>query len=211
MKPALVLMCSPHAGGVSDQLAKVFSVALEDAGWPANLVELRAHPVHACTGCGNCAQPPHACILADNDDAEWLFSLFAESPLVLLASSIYFYALPAVFKAWIDRGQRFWAARMFQGNKDIASNLSPAKPVLAVLAAGRPCGEKLFSGALLTLRWFLSPMNAQLVENRVFRGLDQLEDLLGRPKDLDNLRGWGRAWGKRLACESQLLSLTNQN
>lgn len=210
MKSALVLMCSPHADGVSDMLARVFASGLEDAGWPASLVALRAHPVLACTGCESCSQPPHACILAGKDHAEWLFSRFVEAPLVVLASPIFFYALPAAFKGWIDRGQRFWVARAFQDKREKTDNHAAAKPVLAVLAAGRPHGEHLFSGALRTLRCFATTLGAQLVENRVFRGLDRLEDLLGRPDALHSLRHWGRSWGERLTNGGERPSLAEQ-
>ena len=110
MNPALVLMCSPHAGGVSDTLAKSFAAGLDDGGYPAACIALREHPVLPCLGCGACVRAPHACVLACKDDAEWLFARFAEAPLVVLASPIFFYALPAGFKAWIDRGLEFWAA-----------------------------------------------------------------------------------------------------
>lgn len=199
MKRALVLMCSPHAGGVSDTLARCFAAGLNDAGWPAALVALREHPVLPCTGCGSCARPPHACVLATRDNAEGLFAHFAEAPLVLLASPIFFYALPAPFKAWIDRGQRFWAAAASHGARPRKSRpRTTSKPVLAVLAAGRPRGGELFSGALRTLRWFVPLLGGSLVENRVFRGLDSLEDVQGRPEDLETLRDWGRGWGRRL-------------
>ena len=201
MRPALVLMCSPHAGGVSDLLAETFAAGLEDAGWPADRVALRAHPVEPCTGCGACARPPHACVLASDDEAEWLFARFMEVPLVLLASPIFFYALPATFKAWIDRGQRFWAAQAARarGAEALAQPQPDGKAVLAALAAGRPRGEELFSGALRTLTWFAAALGVRLAENRVFRGLDRREDLCARPEDLATLREWGRAWGRRLA------------
>lgn len=182
-------------------LADTFAAGLEDAGWPADRVALRAHPVQPCTGCGACTQPPHACVLADQDAAEWLFARFAEAPLVLMASPIFFYALPATFKAWIDRGQRFWAAQAaWNGAANAPARFQPEpKPVLAALAAGRPRGEELFSGALRTLTWFAASLGARLAENRVFRGLDRLEDLSARPEDTAALRVWGREWGRRLA------------
>lgn len=199
MNPALVLMCSPHAGGVSDTLAKNFAAELDDAGCAAACIALREHPVLPCTGCGACARSPHACVLAHRDDAEWLFARFAEAPLVVLASPIFFYALPAGLKAWIDRGQRFWAACAERSGADTVPVPSPEKPVLALLAAGRPHGEELFSGALRTLRWFLPLLGARLMDSRCFRGLDRVEDIQGRPGDLASLREWACAWGQRLS------------
>ena len=201
MSPALILMCSPHAGGVSDALAGAFAAGLEEAGGGASRVALREHAVLPCTGCGACATPPHACVLAGRDEAEWLFSRFTEAPLVLLASPIFFYALPATFKAWIDRGQRFWAAHAAADGAGRGA-MRPGdggKPVLAALAAGRPRGEELFSGALRTLRWFAPPLGAQLAENRVFRGLDSLAELGARQEVVAEMRHWGREWAARLA------------
>ena len=199
--PPLVLMASPHAGGVSDTLAGSFAAGLEDAGCAPARVALREHPVLPCTGCGACARPPHACVLAGEDDAEWLFARFAEAPLVVLASPIYFYALPAPFKAWIERGQRFWAASSEGGGArpGTSSASGGAKPVLALLAAGRPHGEELYSGALRTLRWFLPLLGARLVESRCFRGLDRIEDARHRADDLETIQEWGLAWGRQLA------------
>ena len=199
MRPALVLMCSPHAGRVSDTLAESFAAGLEDAGCPASCLALREHPVLPCSGCGACARPPHACVLAPRDDAELLFTRFAEAPLVVLASPIFFYALPAGFKAWIDRGQRFWAALADRSGSTAVPAASPDTPVLALLAAGRPHGEELFSGALRTLRWFVPLLGGQLVDSRCFRGLDRVEDVEKRPGDLAALWEWGSAWGQQLA------------
>ena len=117
----------------------------------------------------------------------------------MFASPIFFYALPAGFKAWIDRGQRFWAACLDRPGSTTVPPASPDKPVLALLAAGRPHGEELFSGALRTLRWFLPLLGARLVDSRCFRGLDRVEDFEERPGDLAALREWGRACGRRLA------------
>ena len=205
MRPALVLMCSPHAGGVTDMLARAFTVGLEEGGRPASCVALREHPVLACTGCGACAPPPHVCVLADRDEAEWLFSRFVEAPMVLLASPIFFYALPATFKAWIDRGQRFWAANDAAHGTERGSAQPAAgdKPVLALLAAGRPRGEELFTGALRTLRWFVPSLGAQLAESRGFHGLDSPADLAARGAVMEEARQWGREWGRRLATTSK--------
>lgn len=194
-------MCSPHAAGVTDTLAETFAAGLGDAGLSPARIPFREHPVLPCTGCGACARPPHACILAGRDDAEWLFARFAAAPLVVLASPIFFYALPATFKAWIDRGQRFWAA--VAGCAPTGAPAAPsrpdAKPVLALLAAGRANGRELFSGALRTLRWFLPLLGGRLADSRCFRGLDRVEDIQSHPDDLARLREWGRAWGRRLA------------
>ena len=106
-------------------------------------------------------------------------------PLALFAAPIYFYAMPAHFKAFIDRGQRFWQARQTRIRK---------APVLALMAGGRPRGEKLFEGAIRTMRWFLKGMDADLDDSLCFRGLDNTGDLRARPEIAAEVAAWAQKW-----------------
>ena len=103
----------------------------------------------------------------------------------LFATPIYFYAMPAHFKAFIDRGQRFWQARQTRIRK---------APVLALMAGGRPRGEKLFEGAIRTMRWFLKGMDADLDDSLCFRGLDNIGDLRARPEIAAEVAAWAQKW-----------------
>lgn len=199
MNQILAFLCSPRPGGVSDSLARLFAEGAAEAGAEARLEPLRRYKIAPCIGCGACARPPHACVLARGaDQAEELFALFQAAPLVLLAAPIYFYALPAFFKGFIDRSQRFWAARAYDHGPRAGLPRPPVKPVLAALSAGRPRGGQLFTGALLTLKYFLAPQDARIQEKRLLRGLDTPEDLAARPAVCDALRAWGRHWAQRL-------------
>ena len=204
MTQALVLLCSPRAGGVSDTAARLFAEGLTDAGARPRVLALREHAVKACTGCGACARPPHSCVLATGrgsgqggDDAEALFAAIRETSLLLFASPIYFYHLPAHFKALVDRTQRFWE-RQRCGGPPPRGELRPA---LAVLTAGRLHGAQLFSGALRSLRLFLSPLDAALRETRLLRGVETVDDLTARPAVTAGLYAWGQDWGR--ACRSR--------
>ena len=118
----------------------------------------------------------------------------------MISSPIYFYFLPAHFKALIDRTQRFWA---LQGGEDrIPMPLSRAKPVLVAMTAGRKRGNLLFSGSLLSLKYFLAPLDATIRETRLLRGLESLKDLHERPAVMAALHAWGHDWGHRLATEN---------
>ncbi len=208
MTQPVALLCSPRPEGVSDTLARLFAEGAAEAGADIRLVPLRDYPVAPCIGCGACAEPPHMCILSRatgtgaQDQAEELFDLLAAAPLVLLASPIYFYALPARFKALIDRGQRFWAARAHTRKACAALPQPPIKPVLVGLVAGRPRGNQLFSGSLLTLKYFLAPLNAGIRETRLLRGLEKPADIYRRPTVRNGLIAWGHDWGRRLAAQS---------
>ena len=212
MSKILVLQCSPHAGGVSDSVADLFAKGMAEAGADLRTVALRDYAFSPCTGCGACFRPPHNCVLAGHplpgqngqcpvmDQAEEVFQLMAEAQLIMISSPIYFYFLPAHFKALIDRTQRFWAKR--GGEDRVPLPLSRAKPVLVAMTAGRRRGNLLFSGSLLSLKYFLAPLDAGIRETRLLRGLESLKDLHERPAVMAALHAWGHDWGHRLATEN---------
>ena len=113
-------------------------------------------------------------MLMEKDQSEMLFQLIASSPMLFFASPIYFYHLPAAFKGFIDRAQRYYAAKL-AGDPGLASLKS--RPAHVCLVAGRPRGERLFEGSLLTLRYFLWPFNATLAEPLCLPGVDRAGDL----------------------------------
>ena len=210
MNRPLVLLCSPHPNGVSDTVAALFAQGMADAGQQPRLLPLRDYAFAPCTNCGGCTAPPHRCTQdKDGDHAEAILQHILAAPLVLLASPIYFYSLPAHFKALIDRSQRFWAGQT-HGAGHPGRPHTQIKPVLAALCAGRSHGDKLFAGALLTLKYFLAPLNACIRENRLLRGLETTQDLLERPAVCGALRSWGHDWGSRLAARQQAGAAADQ-
>lgn len=161
-----LLQCSPHRGGVTDQLADFFALGAQENGAPVRRIILRDLRVAPCCGCNACRQPPHQCGLdGRGDDAGAVFRLLEDCGLICACSPIYFYALPAGFKALIDRAQRFWwmGARGPRG---------PLRPAVCCLAAGRSRGEKLFSGALLCLRYFFDALGAAIIQCSLLGGLE---------------------------------------
>lgn len=208
MKNVLVLQCSPHVGGVSDSVANLFTRGMTEAGINARTVALRDYAFSPCTGCGGCSKPPHKCVLAGHplpgtgqcgtvDQAEEIFQLINEAHLIMISAPIYFYFLPAHFKALIDRTQRFWMVQDINERSPLP--LSRAKPVLVALTAGRRRGNLLFSGSLLSLKYFLTPLKASIRETRLLRGLESLKDLQERPAVIAALHAWGHDWGHRIA------------
>jgi len=169
-----VLAGSPRAGGTSDAAAELFAQGAARAGAEVRRAAVRDYRVQPCIGCGACAVPPHACVLAAGDRAGELFDLCLDAAAVAIASPIYFYHLPGLLKAWIDRGQSLYARRE-AGDPALAS--LPVRPAWACLVAGRPRGEQLFAGSLLTLKYFLAPLRLELTEPLTFRGLDAPGDL----------------------------------
>lgn len=204
MSNPVALLCSPRPGGVSDAVAHLVAAGVAEAGAELQLVPLRDYTFDGCIDCGGCTAPPHHCTLAGKncdgrlDRAEEIFTLIESAPLLFISAPIYFYALPAHFKALIDRTQRFWAAQNHTPSGRSSMPRPPVKPALVSLVAGRPRGKQLFTGSLLTLRYFLSPLNATISETRLLRGLEKGKDLEERPAVRAALHAWGHDWGCRL-------------
>lgn len=209
--PVVLLQGSPHAGGVSDRLADAFA-----AQFPTGAVQriaLREHHIAPCRGCGVCATPPHRCVLAGADDAtDGIFAAMRQARLLVMAVPIYFYGLPGQCKGFIDRGQRLWQARMAEADghgahagphngPDECPDRQPDKGAIALLAAGRPRGGQLFTGALLTLKYFFALFDVTLAEQRCFYGLDDVAALNARAEVLDDIGALGQHWARLLGRE----------
>lgn len=167
----LVIMASPHAHGVTDRLALACIDGAKSRGAQVSEIIIRDYRIAPCNGCGACAGSGKCRI---HDDAPRLLAMIAQSALAVIASPIYFYALPAPFKALIDRCQSCWQA----GARPNAGKTA------VILAAGRKQGAKLFSGSLLTLKYFLLPLGHALDWRLNFTGLDNEEDLAANPQCL---------------------------
>jgi multimeric flavodoxin WrbA len=171
----LVLACSPRKGGNSDLGAQIIAQTLQSAGAQARLVHLRDQPVLPCRGCQGCGpKSGFACPLMGRDQAEELFGLILAAPVLFFAAPIYFYHVPALFKALIDRAQRYYEAK---NAGDPVLTAMPRRNAHVFLVGGRSRGERLFEGTLLSMRYFLWPFGAVLAGDLCLHGIDAPGDL----------------------------------
>ena len=196
----VLIQASPHAGGVSDCLADAFA-----APFPPHVVHrvaLREHAIAPCRGCNACAAPPHTCVLdTPPDAAQGIFAVMRTARLLVVCAPIYFYGLPGQCKGFIDRGQQLWQARGTATQLHAPWGLEAGQngpQALALLAAGRPRGEQLFAGALLTLKYFFALFDAPLADTRGFYGLDDIAALNAAPDVCADIRALGQRWAQTL-------------
>lgn len=164
MSGVLLLAGSPRAGGNSDTAAAWLARGIREAGGTAEIVALREYHVQPCTACGACARTGR-CGLEGVDDAEALFRRMEAAAMLVMVAPVFFYGLPACFKAFVDRGQSRWCGENRGGAR-------PPKPGLALLVAARTRGEKLFAGCLLTLRSFGRVVGVAALQDYCLRGYD---------------------------------------
>lgn len=178
MNAPLFLACSPRSGGNCDSALAVIRERLPDHRF--QFTYLRDHPVMPCISCGNCSRHRLSCPLASKDASAGLFAALQTAPVLVLASPIYFYHVPAQLKALMDRSQPWWMLRD-------AWKETPARRRVAhvILMGARPRGARLFEGSLLSLRCWLGLFGFALAEPLTLYGLEGPDALRENPAQRD--------------------------
>ena len=176
--PIRVFACSPRTSGNSDFMVHNFVQGVRGSGGHVEVTFLRDFNILPCNVCHHCFEHPESkCLLYGRDDASRLFQQLEDASLVFIAAPIFFYHLPAQFKAFIDRAQCYWAKReRARKQQGWTPNANP-RPGLAGLVAARTRGDKLFEGSLLTLQYFLDLFDIRLQESCQMMGYDGPNDL----------------------------------
>lgn len=196
-----VISGSPRKNGNSALAADlVHRVLLEEMALPGQLWHVQDYLVQPCISCGYCLSEPGACSLdlglkssnpltplkGTRDQALPLLRSLAAARTACIVSPIYFYHLPSQLKALLDRSQCVW---------HLPDQHKPGwgRPLGVVLIAGRPRGDKLFQGAMLSLRYFTSAMGLGLAEPLLLHGLDDADALRRRPDLQDRIKNYARS------------------
>ncbi len=152
---------SPRRGGNSDQLLEWFlsSASGEDE---VDILTPSQLYIQFCRGCRYC-ESTGSCVIRD-DMAEVATRLLA-ADRVVVSTPVFFYGLPASFKALVDRTQFLWAKRYILGEQ--------VPPKLGfLLAVGATRGEQLFEGVILSIRYFFDAFGCVYRGGLFFRGFD---------------------------------------
>ena len=179
-RSAVVYACSPRPDGNTDCAALCLRQGAALAGKELTPIFLRPHPAAPCLSCYACAAAPHDCVLdRTNGTPDGMTALsvpLLRAPVLFFAAPVYFYHLPAQFKAFMDRTQRFYL--MKRDNDPRVTSLAKRTAYIVLLGA-REWGRKLFEGSLLSLRLMLDTFNIVPAEPLLLYGLDGPSDLSG--------------------------------
>jgi multimeric flavodoxin WrbA len=140
------------------------------------LRDLKMSPCLEIYGCKDTGR----CVI--QDDFQSVFDHLLECDGLMLASPIFFYAVSAHTKIFMDRCQSLWVRKYWIEK----STLGPRQPKRKALfiSVGATRGKKLFDGVLLTMRYFLDPLDMELWRALTFRGLDLEGDAAQHPEYL---------------------------
>lgn len=169
---------SPRRDGNTDLLLKELLRACREEGGEVEeifLRQLKITPcleIYACQKEGKCPIP---------DDMQPLYEKLVAADIVALASPIFFYAVSAHAKAFIDRCQAMWAKKYI-----LKQPISPNKPHRKgiFLAVGGSRGNKVFDGPLLTMKYFFDALDMVFYKSLLYQRIDEKGEILKHPTAL---------------------------
>jgi len=116
--------------------------------------------IYACLKDGNCAI---------KDDMQVLYQKLLEADHVVFASPMFFYGITSQAKAIIDRCQALWVRRHVLGMGKEDKRVRRG----AFISVGATQGEKLFDGAVLTMKYFFDAIGVEYSGDLLVRGVDK--------------------------------------
>lgn len=159
----LILFGSPKRTGYTQKLTDAF---LEGFEKPYTLEYVRLFDLSPipCNDCGYCKRA-EGCSKRDLDA---FMESYLKADLVIIASPIYLFSMPAPLKALFDRFQRFYNARF---SRNITVPISKSKQAILLLTAGSDgeLGKRVIEQQVKTA---FSVMNTKLVASLLWEQTD---------------------------------------
>jgi multimeric flavodoxin WrbA len=138
--------------------------------------KLRISPcleIYACFKDGNCSI---------RDDMQALYDKLLEADHIVFASPIFFYGVTGQAKVVIDRCQALWARRHVLGMGKEDKRLRRG----VFISVGATRGEKLFDGAVLTVKYFFDAIGVKYSGDLLVRGIDNKAQIKEHPTALED-------------------------
>ena len=181
---------SPRRNGNTATLLKKAVQGAREAGAEVDEIvvrDLKLSPcleIYACKETGMCAI---------KDDFPAVRERILAAKGIILASPIFFYAVSAHTKILMDRFQSLWVKKYWID--EVPPDQWQPKRRGMFISAGATKGRQLFDGAVLTVKYFLDVLEADLWKTLLYRGLDFQGDVDRQPAYLEQ----AYAAGKELA------------
>ncbi len=150
--------------------------------------------IYACLKDGRCAI---------EDDMQALYEKLLAADHIIFASPIFFYGITSQAKAVIDRCQALWVRRhvLGIGREDARERRG------AFISVGATRGQRLFDGAILTVRYFFEAIGVKYSGDLLIRGIDRKGQIKEHPTALDDaFRLRAKHLGKELERIAQVLA-----
>jgi multimeric flavodoxin WrbA len=185
---------SPRINGNTSTLLRHAVKGAREAGAHVDEIFLRDLNISPCLEIYGCKTTGH-CVI--QDDFQKVERLLMACDGVMLASPIFFYTVSAHMKIFMDRCQSLWVKKYWIDRIPFGEKTGRRKGLF--ISVGATTGKKLFDGPLLTAKFFLDVLDAELWRALLYRGLDFEGDVLKHPEYLEEAFGAGKSLAQMLA------------
>jgi len=175
----LGLFGSPRRGGNTDLLLEEALKGAQAEGAEVERLYLTDFNITPCRECLQCYNEGHCIIL---DDMQKIYPKLIDADVIILASPIFFYNVTAWAKALIDRTQALWARKYVLKDETLGKTGKRRKGFF--ISVGGTKGQRVFEGAILTVKYFFDVLNAEYTGELVFRQVDAKGEILKHPEAL---------------------------
>jgi multimeric flavodoxin WrbA len=184
MTSVLAIAGSARRRGNSDALLAAACDVFRERGAQVETIVPRRLQLTPCSSCGGCWETGR-CVV--QDDMQEIYPRLEGADHIVVASPVYFTALPGHLKLLVDRCQCYWV-RTFR-LKD------PPQPRRSgmFLCAGVQDRQSFFQGCLTTVKSWLTCLNVSCDVSRFFPGLEGRDAVrTQRPGYLEEARAAAR-------------------
>jgi multimeric flavodoxin WrbA len=183
----LVFLGSPRKKGNSEILTEALLEGVKLEGGIPEIIRLCDHDINPCISCGGC-DDSGKCVV--DDGMTPFYKKILEVDRIILASPIFFYGITAQAKSFIDRMQALWNRKRLLMKKGEWVNNPERKGFFVSVAA--TSGERIFEGAILTMKYGFDAMDVQYVGEFLVSGPDKKGDMFENEAKLEEARQAGR-------------------
>ena len=183
----LGIMGSPRVRGNTDVLLDEALKGAQSRGAEVEKIMVDKLKIAPCREYYGCLKDGF-CII--RDDMGDIYPKLLNADVIIIASPMFFYGLTSQLKALIDRCQALWA-RKYILKQDSPHSVRSG----AFIGVGATRGEKLFVGAILTVKNLFQIIGVKYVDELLVRGVDGKGEIKEHPTALSD----AAEMGKRLA------------
>jgi arsenate reductase (thioredoxin) len=178
----LGLQGSPRVNGNTSVLLSAFMEEAEKLGAVTQTIIADRKNIKPCKEYKTCESKGFCPI--DDDMQSEIYSFLWQADIIVMATPVFFYSVPAQLKALIDRSQTMWA------RKRCLKLVDPGRKWRSgfVLALGATKGANLFEGLNLTAKYFFDAVGADFKGSLTYRKIEESGDILKHPAALNEAR-----------------------
>jgi multimeric flavodoxin WrbA len=178
---------SPRKGGNTEALLDAVADGIKEAGAMFDIVRLSGLNISPCIACGGCDKTG-ACVVMD--DMQGLYDKVLSADKIIIASPIYFYALSAQAKMFIDRLQALWSRKQLRrAAGDWQPDANHKGYLLSVAATN---GPRIFEGASLCAKYAYDALGFSYAGDFLVRGADSRGEIKQDVEKIEQATEFGR-------------------